>query len=178
MSHRLLIAIRPPAPVIDAMLALMDGIDNARWQDEAQLHLTLRFVGEVDTPTANDLADALGRIRFAPFDLTFRGVGHFERGPWPSAVWAGVAPSPELAALARKVERVCVTAGCADVTRRFMPHVTLARLNRSSGPVGAWVARHGGFACAPVRVDHFALYESILGTGGSAYTPVVRYPLR
>lgn len=177
MSHRLFIAIRPPAPVIDAMLALMDGIEHARWQDEAQLHLTLRFVGEVDTPTANDLADALGRIRFAPFDLTFRGVGHFERSHWPSAVWAGVAPSPELAALAKKVERACVAAGCAGETRRFVPHVTLARLNRSSGPVGGWMARHGDFACAPVRVDHFALYESTLGTGGAHYEPVVRFPI-
>lgn len=160
------------------MLALMDGIDNARWQDDAQLHLTLRFVGEVDTPTANDLADALGRIRFAPFDLEYRGVGHFGRGPWPSAVWAGVAPSAALAALAKKVDRACIAAGCAGETRRFVPHVTLARLNRRSGPVGAWLSRHGDFACAPVRVDHFALYASTLGAGGSHYEPVVRYALR
>ncbi|AKM09628.1 RNA 2',3'-cyclic phosphodiesterase [Croceicoccus naphthovorans] len=177
MSHRLFIAIRPPEPVIDAMIDVMDGIENARWQDEAQLHLTLRYVGEVDTPTANDIADALGRIRFAPFDLTYRGVGHFERSHWPSAVWAGVVPSPGLDTLAKKVERACVSAGCAPETRRFTPHVTLARLNRSSGPVGDWMARHGDFACAPVRVDHFTLYESTLSHSGSHYDPVVRFSL-
>ena len=178
MSHRLFVAIRPPDAVIDAMIDTMDGIEHARWQSEAQLHLTLRFIGEVDSPLANDIADALGAIRAAPFDLTFRGVGHFERGHWPSAVWARVAPSPELNTLQKKVERAVVSAGAEPETRRFVPHVTLARLNRSCGDLGAWLAAHGDFTAGPMRVDHVTLYESTLTRSGSHYDPVIRFPLR
>lgn len=177
MSHRLFVAIRPPEPVIDAMIDTMDGIENARWQDEAQLHLTLRFIGEVDAPLANDIADTLGRVRTAPFELAFRGVGHFERGQRPSAVWAGVAPSPALAALQKKVERAVVSAGAEPETRRFVPHVTLARLNRSCAPPGPWIAQHGDFRAGPMPVDHFTLYESTLTRAGSHYEPVLRVAL-
>ncbi|WP_066552691.1 RNA 2',3'-cyclic phosphodiesterase [Croceicoccus bisphenolivorans] len=177
MSHRLFVAIRPCSAAINAMLDMMDGIENARWQDETQLHLTLRFIGEVDTPLANDIADALGGLDMPGFDLVFRGVGHFERKHWPSALWAGVAPCPELAVLQKKVERACVSAGLEAETRRFTPHVTLARLNRSSGDPGGWLARHGDFAAGPMRVDHFTLYESTLTRSGSYYEPVVRFTL-
>src|SRR5690606_20008278 len=89
MSHRLFIAIRPPAPVREALLDTMEGIEGARWQDEEKLHLTLRFAGEVERPAANDLAAALGRIAAAPFALRIAGVGHFERKGQPHTLWAG-----------------------------------------------------------------------------------------
>lgn len=177
MSHRLFVAICPPEAVIDAMIDTMDGIENARWQDETQLHLTLRFVGEVDTPRANDVADALRSICLAPFEIAFRGVGHFERRHWPNAVWAGVEPSETLDILRKKIERAVVAAGLEPETRRFVPHVTLARLNHSCGPVGDWMARHGDFAAGPMMVDSFTLYESTLTASGPFYEPVVRYPL-
>lgn len=177
MSHRLFVAIRPTEAIIDAMIDTMDEVENARWQDEMQLHLTLRFIGEVDTPLANDTADALGRIKFAPFDLSFQGVGHFERSHWPSALWAGVAPCPELLTLQKKVERACVSAGLPAETRRFTPHVTLARLNRSAGDVAPWLSRHGSIAAGPMRVDAFTLYESTLTHAGAYYEPVVRFTL-
>lgn len=178
MSHRLFVAIRPDAAAIDAMLDMMDGVDNARWQDETQLHLTLRYIGEVDTPLANDIADELGRVNCPPFELALRGVGHFEHGHHPRAIWAGIAPLPALEHLQKKVERAVVLAGVTPETRRFTPHVTLARLNRSSGEIAAWLAAHAGFAAGPVRVDRFTLYESTLTRSGSHYEPVVSYPLR
>lgn len=181
MSHRLFVAIRPSDAIIDAMLDTMqdsgDGIENARWQGKDQLHLTLRFIGEVDTPVANDIADALANLSTPAFDLTFEGVGHFERKHWPSVLWVGVAASPELDVLQKKIERAVVSAGIEPETRRFSPHVTLARLNRSSGDIGSWMAQHGDFACAPMRVDHFTLYESTLTRTGSHYDPVVRFAL-
>lgn len=178
MSHRLFVAVRPSEAVIDALIDTMDGVDNARWQDEAQLHLTLRYIGEVDPPLAEDIAAALGRVRATPFALTLRGVGHFARAGWPSAIWADVASSPELATLQKKVERALMMAGCEPETRRFTPHVTLARLNRSSGPVGPWLAAHGNLSAGPMPVDHLILYESTLTRSGSHYEPVVRYALR
>ena len=177
MSHRLFVAIRPSEQAMDAMFDVMDCIEDARWQDEMQLHLTLRYIGEVDTPQANDIADALSRIEMPAFDLELRGLGHFSRSHWPHAVWAGVAHSPELLTLQKKVERAVVSAGCEPETRRFLPHVTLARLNRSSGPIGDWMARFGDFHAAPMPVDSFILYESTLTNSGSQYDPIVRFEL-
>jgi len=177
MSHRLFVALRPSDSIIDAMMDCMGGIKNARWMDETQIHLTLRFIGEVDTPLANDIADALGTIHAPAFELMFRDVGMFERGHWPSAIWAGVEHSPELLTLRKKVERAIVTTGVAPETRRFTPHVTLARLNRSAGDPGAWLVSHGDFSAGPIRIDHFTLYESTLTQDGPHYEPVMRFNL-
>ena len=102
---RLFVGLRPPAPVRDVLLGAMGGVDRARWQDEDQLHLTLRFVGEIDAPLANDLAAALGQVDAAPFDLRIAGVGHFERKGRATTLWAGLAASPQLLAFQQKIER-------------------------------------------------------------------------
>ena len=67
--HRLFVAIRPPETVRERLLDLMEGMPGMRWQDDGQLHLTLRFIGEVDRPVAEDLSAALQHIRFERFSL-------------------------------------------------------------------------------------------------------------
>jgi len=177
MPHRLFVAIRPPAPVRDALIDAMEGVEGARWQDEDALHLTLRFVGEVDRPAANDLASHLGQIESPPFDLRIAGVGTFERKGMPHALWARVTPAEPLEVLRQKVERACDLAGLGRETRRFTPHITLARLNRSSGAIGGWLAARGDLAAGRWRVEDVILYESHLGHAGAYYEAVARYPL-
>jgi len=174
--HRLFIGIRPPEAVRDLLLDAMEGIEGARWADEDSLHLTLRFVGEVERPAANDLAEALGRISGEPFTLKIAGVGAFERKGHAHALWARVLPSPPLEALRQKVERACEGAGLGRETRRFTPHVTLARLNRSSGEIRTWLASFGDMH-AEWEVDGFTLYESHLGHTGAHYEAIAEYPL-
>ena len=176
--HRLFIALRPPREVRDALLDAMDGVDGARWQSDDQLHLTLRFAGELEGPQAEDLADALGRVAAPPFDLALRGVGHFERKGIPHALWAAAAPSEALGVLQRRVERACRSAGLPPETRKFTPHVTLARLNRSSGPIGGWLSAFGDLRSGPWRVTEFILYESHLGHTGPFYEQVMAFALR
>lgn len=178
MPHRLFVAIRPPAPVRNALIDAMEGIEGARWQDEAALHLTLRFIGEVETPAANDLAAQLAGIAWPAFELRAAGVGTFERKGSPHAIWARVPPDAALEGLRRKVERACDLSGLGRETRRFTPHITLARLNRSAGPIGPWLAARGDLAAGPWRVDSFVLYESHLGHEGAHYEAVEVYPLR
>lgn len=177
MSHRLFVALRPPEAARDALIDTMEGLEGARWQDDGQLHLTLRFIGNVDTPLANDVAHALGEVRMAPFRIAVSGVGHFARKGLPTATWAGIAPTAELRALHDRVETACRRAGCVPETRKFQPHITLARLNRSSEPVGGWMAANGPLRSDPWIVDAFILYESYLGASGSLYEPVMRYQL-
>lgn len=181
MSHRLFIALRPPEAVRERLLDTMEALEGARWIDADDLHLTLRFVGEVDRAMANELADALGRIDAPRFALRVEGVGSFDRSvrhqAFPHAVWARVPPSDPLEGLRRKVERACEIAGLDRETRRFVPHITLARTNRSTGPLGGWLATWGDLAAGPWTVEAFSLFESHLGQTGAVHEEVARYPL-
>lgn len=178
MSHRLFAAIRPPEEMRDALIDTMEALDGARWQDEEQLHLTLRFIGEVDRHTAEDVADALSRIRMEPFPLLIDGVGHFERKGVPHAIWARVEPSRELIELQKSVEQACRGAGVEGETRRFTPHITIARLNRSSGDIAPWLARHADLKLGPWQAEHFSLYRSHLSKHGSTYEKIADFPVR
>lgn len=174
---RLFVSLRPPAPVRDALLAAQGGVEGARWQDDEQLHLTLRFVGEMDPRTGDDLAAALSAICAPDFRLAVRGVGHFERKGRAHTLWAGVAPSAPLGALQRKIECACQAAGLEPEPRKFAPHVTLARLGGGASGAGEWLARNGALTAPEWPVASFRLYESRLGSGGSVYVPLAEWPL-
>ncbi|MDR7058239.1 MULTISPECIES: RNA 2',3'-cyclic phosphodiesterase [unclassified Sphingopyxis] len=176
-THRLFVALRPPRPVRDILLAAMHGIAGARWQNDEQLHLTLRFIGEVDRHMAEDIAAALGALHAPRVTARIAGVDLFERQGRPHMIWAGVEPHDPLAALHRKVDQRLARVGIAPETRAFVPHVTLARLNRNSGPVAPFLALSGDLASPAFEFGHVTLYESELGHGGSRYHPVARYPL-
>ena len=175
--HRLFVAIRPPEPIRDMLIDAMDDSADFRWQDEEQLHLTLRFVGEVDRPVGEDLADALGRLRSDRFAVRIKGVGRFEqRGS--GALWAGVEPKEPLAALAAKVERMCQSVGLEPERRAFHPHITLARWKgRRSREVASFLERARGLGSEPFEVEEFILFESRLSRHGAHYEEVATYPL-
>ena len=175
--HRLFVAIRPPEAIRDLLVDAMDDSPELRWVGDEQLHLTLRFVGEVERPTANDLAAALAPIHFDRFDLRISGVGRFDqkRG---GAVWAGVEPRAPVAALAAKVERACLSAGLEPERRAFHPHITLARWKgRSSRAADQFVERNAGLSSEPFTVDRFTLFESQLSRHGPHYEENQHYPL-
>ena len=175
--HRLFVAIRPPEQIRDLLIDAMDTSTDFRWQDDEQLHLTLRFVGEVERPAADDLADALSRIRTPSFAARIAGVGRFEQRN-SGALWAGVEPKAPLAALAAKVERVCQQVGLEPERRAFFPHITLARWKgRRSREVADFLDRRRGLSSEPFEVTEFILFESRLSRHGAHYEPVARYPL-
>lgn len=175
--HRLFVAIRPPELIRDLLIDTMDESPDFRWQDEEQLHLTLRFVGEVERPVAEDLADALSRIRAAHFQLRIKSVGRFEQRS-SGALWAGVEPKEPVAALAAKVERVCQQVGLEPERRAFHPHITLARWkSRRTREVAGFLERRRGLASPPFEVTEFILFESRLSRHGAHYEEIASYPL-
>ena len=176
MTHRLFIALRPPPPVRDRLIDSMEGVTGARWQEDDQLHLTLRYVGEVDRHRANDLAEALGELRMPSFEIELVGTGVFERKGKPHLLWAGVEPNEALRRLQKKIERICQSVRIEPEHRKFMPHVTLARLNSSSGPVGSFLADTATTRFGSWQASSFGLFESHLREQGSLYTEVVDYP--
>ncbi len=175
--HRLFVAIRPPEEVRETLLDLMEGAWALRWVNDDQLHLTLRFIGEVERPVAEDVAAALDRLSFERFPLALSGVGRFDhRGG--GTLWAGVQPKEPLKALAAKVERACQSVGLVPERRAFHPHITLARWK---GPppsqLEAFMTEHGRLRSDPWEANRFILYESRLGRDGPHYEEMAEYAL-
>lgn len=174
---RLFVALRPPPDVRQALIATMHGVAGARWQSDAQLHLTLAFIGDADEALAERIDTALRGLRGKPVAVSVSGVGAFHSGGSASALWAAATPADALAALAAKVDYACRQAGARMERRAYVPHITLARLNRSSGAVDGWLASHAGLATADAMIDRLGLYESRLGRRGSSYHLLADYPL-
>ena len=175
--HRLFVALRPPHAIRAGLLALMGGVPGARWQDDDQLHLTLRFIGDVPSALAEDIAAMLATIRHPPLDLHLAGCGMFDTRGRPNAIWAGVAPRDALAALHHKVDRAIVRAGAQPERRAYLPHITLARLSGGAGPIDSFLAAHAALTSPRFTIDRMTLFESHLGHGGAHYAPVEHYPL-
>jgi 2'-5' RNA ligase len=175
--HRLFVGIRPPGDIRDLLIDAMADSPELRWVGDEQLHLTLRFIGEVERPLADDIALALSRIRSEPFELRVTGVGIFEQRSG-GALWAGVQPKEPVAALAAKVERACINAGLEPERRAFHPHITLARFNRASAEAAqAFLERNRALASSPFAVADFILFESRLSRHGPHYEEIADYPL-
>jgi RNA 2',3'-cyclic 3'-phosphodiesterase len=174
---RLFVAIRPPRAIRDILSNAMGGIGGARWQSDDQLHVTVRFIGEVDRRQAEDAEAALRSVRLPPFEVRLDGVGVFEKRGRPSAIWAAVTPPAPLATLHRKVDQALIRAGLEPERRAYQPHITLARLGRNAGPVGGFLEQAGNLASPSFPVDHIALFESDLTAEAAVYSLVERYPL-
>jgi 2'-5' RNA ligase len=172
--HRLFVALPLPEEIADPLLDLMDGPDRLRWAPAEQLHLTLRFIGEVDRSTAEDIAAALSSLRTESFDLRLKGVGQFHHKR-SGALWAGVTPREPVAALASRVDRAVASAGLPPETRAFVPHVTLARWSGSAPDLQPWLTHHGALASPPWTVRGFTLFESHLGRHGAHHEPVATF---
>jgi 2'-5' RNA ligase len=175
--HRLFVALRPPPAMRADLLARMGGVPGARWQDDAQLHLTLRFIGEVERPQADDIAAALGTVTRPRPTIALSGVGTFDHKGRPHTLWAGIAPDEPLHALHGRINRALAGVGVAAEERAFKPHITLARLDRSAAPVDPFLVREAGLTSPPITLDAFLLFESSLGREGAVYNAVARYPL-
>jgi 2'-5' RNA ligase len=175
--HRLFVAIRPPRIIREQLIGIMHGISGARWQSDEQLHLTLRFIGEVDRHRAEDIAAALGRVTFPAFSIALNGIGYFDENGRKGQLWAGVTPHGTLERLHRKVDSTLKQAGVEPDRRAFLPHITIARMNSRSGPIDNFADMQGGLSSASFEIRHFALFESTLGSEGARYETIARYPL-
>lgn len=176
--HRLFVAIRPPEDVRDLLIDAMDDSPALRWVGDEQLHLTLRFIGEVERPVANDIAAALDCVRSSNFQIRISGTGKFEKRSG-GALWAGIEPKTPVVGLAAKVERALQQVGLEPEHRVFLPHITLARWNRrNSEAVEAFLRRNSDLHSDPFDVDRFVLFESKLSRHGPHYEEIAAFALR
>jgi len=175
--HRLFVALRPPAVLRRHCLdAIAGGPPGWAWQREGQLHVTLRFIGEVERPMAEDISAALSAIRCSPIEFGLHGVGFFDQGR-KGVLFARAVPREPLEALHKKVDRALLSAGLEPERRAFLPHVTLARRRRNAVEPSTWLEAHAGLSAPPAPVGEFILYESLLGQDGAHYVPMAEFPL-
>ena len=167
---RLFVATDLPAQVKDTLAGFAREFQGPHWVPVDQLHLTLRFIGEVEPPIFATIKAALYELRFPEFALALRGVGHFPPGKRPRVLWAGVDPSGPLTKLQRELELALVGAGLPPDLRHFAPHITLARLKETPLPtIDAFEIRHRDLTSPPFRVREIILYSSILTDQGAIH---------
>lgn len=175
--HRLFVALRPPPAIRNHLIEIMGDAEGLRWQSDGQLHITLRFIGEVDGRTADDIASTLGRIGGQTAALRLSGVGTFESKGRVHTLWAGVAPKEPLHALHKKIDRAMTALGLQQDGRAYRPHITIARTGGRAPDLAAFLARHADLSSEAFTPDWFGLYESKSTAEGQVYDCVAKYPL-
>jgi 2'-5' RNA ligase len=176
---RLFIGIALPEDIRFRLSLLCCGLPNIRWVPPENLHLTLRFIGEVDNGAVEDVDAALAAVRAPRFPLSLAGVGHFGNGAKLRVIWVGVEKSPALQHLHDKIESAVVRAGQPPDGQRFSPHVTLSRV-KTPPPLGKlqeFMASNNLFRAPPFEVTHFTLFSSFPSSEGSIYRAEESYEL-
>lgn len=174
---RLFTALEIPQSAAMSLSLLRGGVPGARWIDRENFHITLRFIGDIDHRTADEVIAAFDRVRRQQFDIKLSGTGVFG-GKKPHSIWAGVQPTPSLMALQADLERTCQRIGLPAESRKFTPHVTLARLkNARIDDVMHYLSGRGDFAAGPFTVSRFVLMSSRDSVGGGPYVIEEAYPL-
>lgn len=174
---RLFTALEIPRDAALSLSLLRGGLPGARWIDVENYHITLRFIGDVGGHVADEIANALDRVRRPEFMLNLSGVNAFGSKK-PHSIYAGVSPSPELNALQAEIERICQRLHIPADPRKFTPHVTLARLrNARIDDVVHYLSSRGNFATLPFKVGRFVLMSSRDSVGGGPYIVEEAWPL-
>ena len=175
---RLFVGIDLPAEIEDHLGFVGGGIPRARWEEREKLHVTLRFIGEVDGGTKRRIEEALEEVRHPPFSLAVAGVGFFPPGGKPRILWAGLDGAAPVQELHARIERALLATGLPSEGRKFTPHVTLARLHDSpTAKVIEFLQHHALLRTSTWQVRAFQLYSSVLSPGGSKYRIEHHYSL-
>ncbi|MGU3545810.1 RNA 2',3'-cyclic phosphodiesterase [Methylobacterium sp. A52T] len=175
---RLFTGLAVPPAIADALRAWQGGLPGARWIEPGDFHVTLRFIGDVDATTADDVVEALSEMRVRPaLTVTLDGLGIFG-GDRPRALYASVVPEAELTDLQAEQERLVRRAGVEPERRKFTPHVTLARLRRDATPEAAamYLSQAPVFAPLTYTADRVTLFSARDSTGGGPYVAEAEFP--
>ncbi len=176
---RLFVALPIPEDLNEIISCVTNGLPGARWVVPESYHLTLRFVGEVDGGLADDLAIALSRIDVPPMELMLDGLGFFQKRGNANNLHIRIKRTDALERLQKKVESVAVRTGLSAEQRKFMPHITLARMKTTPVEVAEkFIAERGWPHGISFLADQFILYSSFLSSSGAIYTPEVEYEMK
>lgn len=166
---RLFSGLELTSDIRSQLSGLRTPIPGARWIEEENLHLTLRFFGDIDNGQAREVVSSLQAIEQHAFALQLAGLGVFTEKD-PRTLWAGVVPNPSLRQLAQANEAAARAAGLKPQSRKFVGHVTLARLRQPRIEALARFLQHnGGYKSRLFSIQEFVLFSSRPRTGGGPY---------
>lgn len=186
-TWRVFCAIELPSLVIEKISEHIDRLraaapdSPASWSRPENVHLTLKFIGEIAQNRVADLSEAAAAAvaGFSPFEIAIRNTGSFPKRGTPRVFWIGIDDySGRLAQLQAKLEDECLRLGFEKEARTFNPHLTIARGRKPQG-ARALAAAHKemGFASTEVRVKELTVIRSELSSAGSNYTVISRHLL-
>ena len=174
---RLFTGLELPGAVVGQLALLRGGIVGARWLEPEDYHITLRFIGDIDARAARDIDDTLSDIRRPEAPIRFEELSWFG-GDKPRAIVAKVKADPALMDLQAEQERRLRRIGLEPETRKYTPHVTLARLRGASQTaVASYLALRGALLADSFTAERFVLYSAREGSGGGPYVVEAAYPL-
>lgn len=174
---RLFVAVDLPPDVKAGLAALGQGLPGVRWLAPDHLHLTLRFIGEVEDTVAAAIREGLHGVGGAPFDCRLHGVGAFPPRGRPRVLWAAVQAEAGLPRVQAALEEALRRLGLAPEDRKFVPHITLARLKDiPPAQIRQYLAVHERFQSRSFPVQAFHLYSSCLTRQGAIHTLEQSYP--
>ena len=176
--YRLFVAIDLPDSIKQGLTEICNGLPGAKWVDQSQMHITLKFIGEVDGAVFRDAREALATINLDPFEITIKGTGYFPPRRDPQLLWAGVDGNDRLKQLRNKVETTLVRAGLDNEKRKFAPHVGLAKIRETPpGRLATYLSQYGLFRLPPFEVREFCLFSSFLSSERAIHQIEEVYPL-
>ncbi len=178
---RLFVGLDLPQSVKDQLSELQRGLPTALWRPQEKMHLTLRFIGNLEEPTAEDVLKELRYVRFPAFHLSLAGIGYFTRSDIPHHIWAGVAEDKAVRELQSKIDVAVKKAGAGTEDKfKFTPHVTLGKLfGADMNDVFKYIQANNLFHTEPFEITSFTLYQSIARENGEGkyYKEIEEFPL-
>ena len=176
---RLFLGFETPAAVAELLAPICRAAPGIREVAEHNLHLTVKFLGEVPPTEAEELDRIVSALTLPQVTLTVAGLGFFKQGGRGiSAVWARVTPTPGLKQVHSRLQTALSDAGIVRDRHRFTPHITLGKVGSAPQPsVERLIADHAGVRCGPFELTRLCLFESHLGRHGADYQVIADYPL-
>lgn len=178
-TERLFIALAVPSAVRDALVALAEPLPGLAWTRPDQLHVTLRFLGDVPVEKIEPIVARLAQVRVAPFILPIEGTGSFPPNGPARVLWIGTGSGhPRLFQLRQRLDDALLAAGLPLDVRVFLPHITLARATeKAAGAAARWLKTHREAFAPPFMAEAFDLCASELRPEGAVHVLKQRFPL-
>ena len=170
---RLFVAVCFPKEVREELSRLQTGVVGVNWVPAENLHLTLRFIGEVSESDVEDISSALAQICSEPFKINFGELGWFGSRNKIRTLWIGINHCSELEGLKRAVDQKLFLSGMGRAGKSFVPHVTLGRVREKPRGLQEFFSLGLSISHKPVTVDQVCLVSSLLRKNGPIYHPLM-----
>ena len=183
---RCFVAVKVCAPVCKLLLQVQEALQRAdadvKWVEEGNLHLTLKFLGDLSEDQLASLRSLLiaEAARWPRMSLTYAGTGVFPEHGEPRVVWAGCSGDvAKLAGLAAAIELHAESVGVPNERRPFVAHLTLGRVksSRNVKRLQAAIENQRQVPLGPDEITEFVLFQSRLTSAGPTYEPLARFSL-